>query len=101
MELARCLPPAAAVSAATIDRIIAAATVAAPRIGRRSRYGYAEGRYPSHTENLCSDVAESIGENDRYYRQAPYQKSSDAFSKDHCHAYHPSRVHTKISRLCR
>jgi hypothetical protein len=64
--------------------------VAVPRRCRRSRCGYAESRYPGDAENLCSDVAESVGEKDHHHRHAPHQECSDTSAKDHYHGFHPS-----------
>src|SRR5262245_31444053 len=74
------------VTPATIRPIPVKATpaVAEPVICRRSRCGYAESRYPGNAENLRSDVAKRVGENDGQHRQAAYQECSDTFAKDHC-----------------
>jgi hypothetical protein len=57
-----------------------ASAVAAVSICGRSRNGCTERGYPGHAQDLCSDVAEGVGENDRHHRQAAHQKCSDALT---------------------
>ena len=91
------LPPVApAVASAAVAAIwpkpVKATTSAVAAVGicGRSRYGCAESGYPGHAQDLCSDVAEGVGENDRHHRQAPHQECSYALAKDYCHGLHPS-----------
>ena len=88
-------PPAvvsATVAAAIWPKPVKATTSAVAAVGicGRSRYRCAKSGYPGHAQNLCSDVAEGVGENDRHHRQAAHQECSYALAKDYCHGLHPS-----------
>ena len=87
-------PPAvvSATVAAIWPKPVKATTSAVAAVGicGRSRDRCTKSGYPGHAQDLCSDVAEGVGENDRHHRQAAHQECSYALAKDYCHGLHPS-----------